>query len=372
MLTQPLRVFAMPALLAVLYGLVPLLASPYQIYVIDTIVIASIGAMGLNLLTGHAGQVSVGMGGFLGVGAFTSALLVSRLALPIWVGVPVAALTTGVVGVLFGLPSARIKGLYLAIATLAAQVIIEWVLNRPAIAGGGSVPAPRPALLQDDTAYYFLLLTIAVLTIALARKLLCSRIGMALSAVRDNEVAASVVGVDVARHKLLAFGLSSFYAGLAGALLGHLGQAVNVEQFQLQVSIQYLAMIVIGGLGTIRGSILGAIFVTVVPIVLRLVGPPVEALSPDLSTTFVSSIQVILFGVVIVVFMIIEPHGLARLASRAGTAADRWFEVMKRRASSFSGDGAPVSTGQRAVPARGAGAAALVIGPATGADRRHG
>jgi len=255
----PFARYSILGFLALMFVGVPLFANAYQIYVVDTILVACIGALGLNLLTGSAGQISIGHGAFMGVGAFASALLVSRVGVPFWLSVPLAACITAVVGLAFGLPSMRIKGLYLAMATLAAQVIIDWALNRPAISGSGSVPAPRPELIQDDRAYYFVLLGCAVLAVVFIENVLRTRIGRALVAVRDQDIAASVIGVNVARYKLLAFGVSSFYAGLAGALLGHLGQAVNVEQFQLDLSIQYLAMIVIGGLGSIPGAIFGAI-----------------------------------------------------------------------------------------------------------------
>src|SRR6266568_830818 len=309
----PLARWAVVAFLVAAYVLVPLLASTYQMYVLDTILVACVGAVGLNMLTGYAGQVSIGHGGFIGVGAFASALLGTRAGLPFWISVPLAGVIAAVVGMVFGAPSVRIKGLYLAIATLAAQVIIDWVLSRPAIAGTGSVAAPRPAELQDDRAYYFLLLTVTVIAVILAENILRTRIGRAMVALRDQDIAASVIGINVARYKLLAFGLSSFYAGIAGALLGHLGKSVNFEQFQIDLSIQYLAMIVIGGLGSIPGSIFGAAFITVLPIVLRNVVEVFHNILPGNSAILLSSAQFFLFGLVIVVFMIVEPQGLARI-----------------------------------------------------------
>jgi branched-chain amino acid transport system permease protein len=309
----PFARYAMLALLVGLFVVVPLVASAYQVYVIDTILIACVGALGLNLLTGYAGQISIGHGGFLGVGAFTSALLTTRAGVPFWLSVPAAGIVTALVGLVFGLPSARIKGLYLAISTLAAQVIIEWALSRPAIAGTGSVPAPRPPLLQDDRAYYFVLLGVVVVAVVLAENLLRTRIGRALVAVRDQDIAASVIGVNVSRYKLLAFGVSSFYAGIAGALLGHLGKAVNFEQFQVDLSIQYLAMIVIGGLASIPGSIFGAVFITLLPIVLRNLVNVFQGVLPGNPAILFSSAQFFLFGLVIVIFMVVEPQGLARI-----------------------------------------------------------
>ena len=309
----PAARYAMLAFLLAMYVLVPLLASAYQVYVVDTILVACIGALGLNLLTGYAGQISIGHGGFIGVGAFTSALLATKAGVPFWLSVPAAGLVTALVGLVFGIPSVRIKGLYLAIATLAAQVIIEWALSRPLIAGTGSVAAPRPEVLQDDRIYYFVLLTAVVIAVVFTENLLRTRIGRALVAVRDQDIAASVIGVNVSRFKLLAFGVSSFYAGIAGALLGHLGKAVNFEQFQVDLSIQYLAMIVIGGLGSIPGSIFGAVFITILPIVLRDIVDTFQSILPGSSAILFSSAQFFLFGLVIVVFMIFEPQGLARI-----------------------------------------------------------
>jgi branched-chain amino acid transport system permease protein len=286
-------------------------------YVLDTIMIACIGAVGLNLLTGYAGQISIGHGGFIGVGAFASALLGARAGVPFWLSVPLAGLITAVVGMIFGIPSVRIKGLYLAIATLAAQVIIEWFLARPAVAGTGSIAAPRPTLgplsFADDRLYYFVVLTAAVIAVLVAENLLRTHIGRAFVAVRDQDIAAEVLGVNVAGYKLLAFGLSSFYAGVAGALLGHLGKSVNYEQFTVDLSIQYLAMIVIGGLGSIPGSLFGAAFITLLPVVLRNVVDTFKDALPGNPAILFSSIQFFLFGFVIVIFMIFEPQGLARI-----------------------------------------------------------
>jgi branched-chain amino acid transport system permease protein len=309
----PVARYAMVVFVLCMYLVVPLLATPYQMYVLDTILVASIGALGLNLLTGYAGQISVGHGGFLGIGAFTSAILVSRVGIPFWCSVPAAGAVTALVGLIFGIPSVRIKGLYLAMATLAAQVIIDWVLSRPLIAGSGSVPAPRPQALQDDRAYYFVLLSVCVVAVLVAENLVRTRIGRAMIALRDQDITASVIGVNVTRYKLLAFGVSSFYAGIAGALLGHLGGAVSFEQFQIDVSIQYLAMIVIGGLGSIPGSIFGAVFITLLPIVLRSIVDAFRAVLPGNSAILLSSVQFFFFGSVIVAFMVWEPQGLARI-----------------------------------------------------------
>jgi branched-chain amino acid transport system permease protein len=292
--------------------LVPVVATPYQVYVLDTILIACIGALGLNVLTGYAGQISVGHAGFVGVGAFSAALLASRASAPLWLSVPTAGCSAAAVGLVVGLPSARIRGLYLAVSTLAAQALITWALSRPALAGGGSIAAPRPDLLQDDRAYYFVLLGVLVLAATFIARLSRSHLGRAMLAVRDREIAASVIGIDVARVKLMAFALSALYAGIAGGLLAHLGRSVNYEQFGFEMSIQFLAMIVIGGLASVRGSLVGAAFVTLLPIVLRSVVAPLEGVLPGATSGAISSLQLVLFGVVIVAFMLFQPRGLAQ------------------------------------------------------------
>jgi branched-chain amino acid transport system permease protein len=291
--------------------LIPVVAAPYQVYVLDTILIACVGALGLNLLTGYAGQISVGHAGFVGVGAFSSALLATRAGVPLWLSVPAAGCIAGAVGLAVGLPSARIRGLYLAVSTLAAQALITWALSRPALAGGGSIAAPRPGLLQDDRAYYFVLLGLVALAAAFFSTFGRTHLGRAMLAVRDREIAAAVIGIDVARVKLVAFALSAFYAGVAGALLAHLGRSVNYEQFGFDMSIQFLAMIVIGGLATVRGSLIGAAFVTLLPIGLRGVIAPLEAVLPGATSGVISSLQLVLFGLVIVAFMLLQPRGLA-------------------------------------------------------------
>jgi branched-chain amino acid transport system permease protein len=308
-----MRTFLLLPLLLV----VPLVTSAYQVYVLDTIVIAFVGALGLNLLTGYAGQVSTGHGAFVGVGAFTSALLVTRVGAPIWLSIPAAGCVTALVGLLVGLPSVRIRGLYLAVSTLAAQMLIGWALSRPFLAGSGSIAAPRPDLLHDDHAYYVLLLGVAIAAALFLHNLSRTRLGRAMLAVRDRELAASAIGIDVARTKLAAFSVCAFYAGIAGALLAHLGQSVNFEQFQLDLSIQYLAMIVIGGLATVRGSLMGAAFITLLPILLRVIMQPLESLLPDTVSGLASSLQLVLFGLVIVASMLLQPRGLASLPLRA-------------------------------------------------------
>jgi branched-chain amino acid transport system permease protein len=221
-----------------------------------------------------------------------------------------------------GIPSLRIKGLYLAIATLAGQLIIEWTINHvPAISGGAqaSIQVPRPDLfgliLNTQSRLYFFLLFFAALAIVATLNLMRSRIGRAFIAVRDQDIAAEIIGINIYRYKLLSFAISSFYAGVCGVLYTYYFGIANYEQFQLIVSIDYLAMIIIGGLGSVLGSIFGAIFVTLLPIVLRLLLENVGSLvfSESELANVISGTRLAVFGALIIFFLIVEPEGLNRL-----------------------------------------------------------
>ncbi|WIM14052.1 branched-chain amino acid ABC transporter permease [Enhydrobacter sp.] len=311
------------AALAVLFvAIVPLALGEYYLSILNLIFIAVVGALGLNILVGYTGQISIGHGAFMSVGAYTAANLAVKLGLPFWITLPAGGLMAALIGVLVGIPSLRIKGLYLAIATLAGQLIIEWTINHvPAISGGAqaSIQVPRPHLLgltlDSQSRLYFFLLFFAVLAIVATLNLVRSRIGRAFVAVRDQDIAAEIIGINIFRYKLLSFAISSFYAGVCGVLYTYYFGIANYEQFQLIVSIDYLAMIIIGGLGSVLGSIFGAIFVTLLPIVLRLLLESVGSLFFDESdlANVISGTRLAVFGALIIFFLIVEPEGLNRL-----------------------------------------------------------
>ena len=226
------------------------------------------------------------------------------------------------VGAVVGIPSLRIKGLYLAIATLAGQLIIEWTINHVTFISGGvqasiEVPRPRigPYVLAGQRAMYYFLLCFVVIAIVGTMNLVRSRVGRAFIAIRDHDIAAEIIGINIFRYKLLAFAISSFYAGVTGVLYTYYLGIANYEQFQIGVSIDYLAMIIIGGLGSVLGSIFGAIFVTLLPIVIRYV---MEAFSGVLFSdatvrNLIPALRLTLFGALIIVFLMLEPEGLNRL-----------------------------------------------------------
>jgi branched-chain amino acid transport system permease protein len=294
----------------------------YYLSICNLVWIAVIGALGLNILVGYTGQVSIGHGAFMSVGAYTAANLATRLDSPWPVNLLAGGLMAAAVGAVVGIPSLRIKGLYLAIATLAGQLIIEWTINHVTFISGGvqaSIEVPRPRLgamvLDTQRDMYYFLLVFVVLAIVGTMNLVRSRVGRAFIAIRDQDIAAEIIGIDIFRYKLLAFAISSFYAGVTGVLYTYFLGIANYEQFQIGVSIDYLAMIIIGGLGSVLGSIFGAIFVTLLPIVIRLSMEAFGGLffAPQTVLNLIPNLRLMLFGVLIVVFLILEPDGLNRL-----------------------------------------------------------
>lgn len=318
----PIAKWTVAALALIFVVVVPLGVHEYYLSILNLIFIAVVGALGLNILVGYTGQISIGHGAFMSVGAYTAANLAVRLDLPFWLTLPAGGLMAALIGVVVGMPSLRIKGLYLAIATLAGQLIIEWTINHvPAISGGAqaSIEVPRPDLfgfvLNTQGRLYFFLLFFAVLAIIATLNIVRSRIGRAFVAVRDQDIAAEIIGIDIYRYKLLAFAISSFYAGVCGVLYTYYFGIANYEQFQLNVSIDFLAMIIIGGLGSVLGSIFGAIFVTLLPIVLRLFLETAGSLifSEAELANIISGTRLAVFGGLIIFFLIVEPEGLNRL-----------------------------------------------------------
>lgn len=296
----------------------PWLANNYQLTLLNQIGIAAIGAIGLNILVGYTGQISLGQGGFMAVGAYTSGLMAKNFGMPFFVAIPIACLTTALVGGLFGIPSLRLKGLYLAIATLAAQQIIQWaIINWEVVTGGvDALVIPSANLfglsLRSEFAFYWVILVCLILTILATVNLFRSRTGRAFIAIRDQDIAAEVMGVNLFQYKVLAFATSSFFVGLSGALTAHWRTIISWERFTIDTSILFLAMIIIGGLGSVSGSIYGAAFMTLLPAVLNNIGRGLEEAIPALSR-LLPFLQQGMFGLTIILFLIFEPEGLAKI-----------------------------------------------------------
>ncbi|MBI4587802.1 MAG: branched-chain amino acid ABC transporter permease [Candidatus Rokubacteria bacterium] len=320
----PLDRWATYAIAAAAFLAVPLLASDYWIGgLIVPFLCFALAALGLNFLTGYAGQLSLGHAAFMGVGAYAALILYARYSAPLLLSLLGAGLVAAGVGVLFGTPSLRIKGFYLAVSTLAAQFIIEWVITHVKWIGGGvyatiDTPPLRIMnwwLIDTPVEKYYLTLAVVVALTVFGRNLVRSRVGRAWMAIRDRDVAAEIMGISLFRYKLLAFAVSSFYAGVAGGLISFTYYAAaNVEEFNLFLSFRLLGMIIIGGMGSILGSYLGAGFIVLLPIFIsQFLGGVGKVVGRLVTTDLLANVELMVFGGLIIFFLIVEPLGLARL-----------------------------------------------------------
>ncbi|MFC1891474.1 branched-chain amino acid ABC transporter permease [Thermodesulfobacteriota bacterium] len=306
--------------LLILFAAVPFITSSYTLYILNLIGLYSIAAIGLNLLIGYTGQISLGHGAFFGVGAYGAAVLATKAGFPFWLAVPTAGFITAVIGMGFGIPSLRLKHLYLCIATLAGQFIIEYVfVHWESLTGGAEGIFIAEASLfgldlgNDRTFFYAVFICLAALTL-IAVNLLRTRFGRAFIAVRDNDRAAEGMGIPIFKYKILAFAISSFYAGFAGALYAYYMMSITPEPFNLWLSIEFIAMIIIGGLGSIPGAIFGTVFIVVLNEVLsHLTGFLMNYGDAAGLGVTIAPLREFVFGLAIVLFIIFEPKGLAEV-----------------------------------------------------------
>ncbi|KQB14493.1 branched-chain amino acid ABC transporter permease [Rhodobacter capsulatus] len=325
--TFPIRLDRMGyfAALAVAYGVVPFVIDDYWANAVFVpFLIYAIAAIGLNILVGYAGQVSLGTGGFMAVGAYAVYKLMTAFPeVPIFLHVILAGGITACVGVLFGLPSLRIKGFYLAVATLAAQFFLVWLFNKVPwfynYSASGQITAPDRTMFgifitgaqTSAAAKYLFCLVILTLVALMARNLTRGTVGRKWMAIRDMDIAAEIIGVNPLSAKVTAFAVSSFFIGIAGALLFsvYLGAAEVGEAFGINKSFLVLFMVIIGGLGSIFGSFAGAAFLVLLPVFLKnvLVG------GLGWPTDVAAHLELMIVGALIVVFLIVEPHGLAQI-----------------------------------------------------------
>lgn len=306
----------------------PLFATPLLIDLACRTAIAVVGAHALNLLTGYTGLISLGHAGLMAAGAFTSAILMEELGAPFLIAFPASIVIGALLGFVVGLPSLRLKGLYLALSTLALHFVILYLVSEyqsiRGLATGLLVPKPSvgPLALSGATAWYYALLGVAGLTTLFCLNLVRTRPGRAWMAIRDRDIAAAATGVNLTYYKLLAFVVSSALTAFCGSLWAYYTRFVSVEAFSFFLTIEYIAMIIIGGMGSILGSILGAFFVTVLPyaidgaINLLPVSPRVE--------THLFAVKFGAFGLLMALFLILEPRGLVSIWSRIKTYYELW------------------------------------------------
>lgn len=318
-------------LLAVTLCLFPFLASEYWLYLACLVAINIASTSGLNILTGYTGLVSLGQAAFMGLGAYTVAILQVRTGLPFLLNLLAGGCVAMLAGVLVGLPSLRVKGLYLAIATIAAGVIAHFVFSHFTSLTGGSggltVPPARFFGTELDNSFklYWVIVPVMALMLLGAANLFRTRIGRAFIAIRDRDISAEVLGISLLRYKLLSFAISSFYAGVAGGLFAYFFRAVSPESFPLLMSIFFLAAVIVGGMGTVLGSVLGAVFMTLTPEVLKIVvGWLPASVFGGNAALILSPIRTIVFGLMIVLFLIFEPHGLAEVWRRIRRLFHLW------------------------------------------------
>ena len=298
---------------------IPLVASPYFFSaILIPFLIFSLAALGLNILTGYAGQLSLGSAAFMAVGAFGAYNFMLRIpGIPLLASFVLGGLCAAAVGLLFGLPSLRVRGFYLAASTLATQFFVVWALTKVRwftnYSSSGVITAQKMQILGVDfdtpvTKYLLVLVIVSALGL-LAKNMVRSNVGRCWMAVRDMDVAAEVIGIPLMKTKLLAFAVSSFYCGVAGALYAYayLG-TVEPEAYSLDLSFRILFMVIIGGLGSVMGSFLGAAFIVLLPVILNTL-----AHTTNISTAVASNLELMVFGALIIFFLIVEPHGLARL-----------------------------------------------------------
>jgi branched-chain amino acid transport system permease protein len=294
----------------------PLYSSNRLLTILTIIGITVISVHGLNILTGYCGQISLGHAGFMAVGGYASGILCAKLGWSFWAALPAAGLAAGVVGLIFGLPSLRIKGFYLIMATIAAHFIIIWlILQLYGITGGADgLAVPRPEIggfvLKSKASYFYLVMVIACLVTFLTKNIARTRVGRAFIAIRDNDLAAEVMGINLWAYKLLAFFIGCVFAGVAGSLLVHYIAFASVDQFPFINSVWYLGMLIVGGMGSTAGAIFGTVFLKLLDELVTIAGPALAGAFPAIAAQAAASLSLIMRGLVIILFLIFEPRGL--------------------------------------------------------------
>jgi branched-chain amino acid transport system permease protein len=301
----------------ILIFVLPLFLNNFWLRTVNLIGITVIAVTGLNILTGYCGQLSIGHTAFMAVGAFTSAILTGRYGVPFPLAFIGAGLAAGAIGLIFGIPSVRVKGFYLAITTVAAYFIIKWVIEHWSQMTGGfnGINVPFASLgglvFNSNFSQFYLIIGITILVVFLAKNLARTRVGRAFIAIRDNDLAAEVMGINLFYYKMLAFFIGCFLAGIAGSLLAHSVGFITMDNFPFMESILFVGMIIIGGLGTTLGPILGATLIRLMGVGVVFLSPALKIWFTGLPGGFTNGIAPMLFGIVIVLFLVLEPRGLA-------------------------------------------------------------
>lgn len=319
-LFQNLWVTVWLIILMLLMLLSPCVLSRYQLSILNEMGIAAIGALGLNLLTGYTGQISLGHGAFLAIGAYASGLLTGKAGIPVLLSIPLSGLMAAGLGLIVGIPSLRLKGLYLALGTLAFGFVVEYILFHWDLTQGDMGMAVERVRLgafsiHTEGGYFYFIMAFVILATLCAKNLVRSKIGRAFIAIRDRDIAAEALGISLSKYKVMAFGISSFYAGVAGSLMAHYQRWIVPGNFDLSLSIAYIAMIILGGLGSVLGAILGAILIAGIPHGIVYLTDLFKESYPAVSGLIVD-IKLGIFGLIIVLTLLFEPKGLFGIYGR--------------------------------------------------------
>ncbi len=300
----------------VLLYVFPLFGSYYLISFLNSLAISIIVVLGLQIVSGYCGQISFGQAAFMAIGAYSSSILTLNFEVSFWIALPLSGFIAGVIGIIGGAPSLRIKGMYLAMATIAIHFVVIWLILHLEITGSFKGLYPLPPSLgtfefdTDEKMYYIIMMVMLIMTYA-ARNLVRTKVGRAFVAIRDNDLAGEVMGVNLYYYKLLAFFISCFYAGIAGSLWAHLITVVNAEQFTLLHALQYVGMLIIGGMGSIPGVFFGVLFIRVLNEIVMFSSPVLAKELPWLGTSPAAALGLMAFGMALIIFLIFEPRGLA-------------------------------------------------------------
>jgi branched-chain amino acid transport system permease protein len=300
----------------IIIAFTPFYANEYHYFIMNLILINLIAATGLNILIGFTGLLSLGHAAFFGVGAYTSALLITKLGFPFIITVIIAGFASAIAGIIVGIPSLRIKGFYLMVATLAFQFVIEYLIVHwdNLTRGIRGIEIPTPSIfgfsMERHMAYFFFIFLVTIIMMWGAKNLTRSKIGRAFVAIRDNDVSAEIIGIPIFRYKLLSFAISSFYAGIGGAMFASLLRAAIPENYTFLNSIIFLAMVLIGGIGRMVGIVFGVIFITLVPFLLDLIVSYLAKVYDPNITILAGPFKEFVFGGLIILFIIFEPEGL--------------------------------------------------------------
>jgi branched-chain amino acid transport system permease protein len=306
------------AILILFFFILPVFVKDFWLAFISSTAITVIALQGLNILSGYCGQISIGHTAFMAVGAYSSTILAAQFGLPVGLCMPFGGLGAALIGLLFGLPSLRVKGYYLALTTIAAQYLIIYVIKTPfPEITGGAIALHVPTLkigsfeFQTETHFYYFVIGMLLLMTFFAKSLMRGHVGRAFVAIRDNDIASEAMGISLYKYKLLAFFIGCFYAGIAGSVWAVYSRVISPDDFTFMGSIWYIGMLIIGGAGSTLGPFFGAVFISGLREICVIVGPYISSMIPQIGAQISASLVEMTFGVTIILFLVFEPRGLS-------------------------------------------------------------